>query len=145
MSISGNQGFRYDPGGGTVELFLNYPLYWRRPGRTKWRRESWNLERDKREVLTIGGSAVEEMYALIRFSNQPLDLLDMLEAGADGVDLDYYPDMGLGTNYPSQLIEPVGETLELIRDRSSRGALGEFESELRLRRTDGGNYDALFT
>lgn len=145
MAIKGNEGFRYDPGGGEVDLFLNFPLHWRRPGRSKRRWSSWNLELDKREVLVIGGGSVEEMWATIRFSDQPIALLDMLEAGADGVLLDYYPDMGLGTFYPSDLIAPVGDDLQLIRDRSSRGALGEFESEIGLRRTDGGNYDALFS
>lgn len=144
MTLKGNQGFKYDPGSGEVEVQLNFPLYWRRPARSKRRWENWSLSLTSREVLVTGDAAVDEMWALVRFADQPIELLDALEAGADGVDLDYYTDLSAGSPYPSQLIAPVGDILELIRDRSSRGALGEFETEIGLRRVDGGNFDDLF-
>lgn len=145
MAIKGNEGFRYNPGTGTVTLALNFPLYWKTPGRYKWRASSWNLEGDKREVLTLAGGAVEELHGRIRFEGQVIEVLDMLEAGADGVPLDYYPDLGLGGKYTAELVEPTAREIRMMRDQSSRGALGEYEVAIRLRRTDGGNFDNLFS
>lgn len=141
--LRGDAAFRYDVGAGTVTVALNWPLFRIRPGSVRWRRTTWSLSRRVAETLTIG-SSTPEILATVRFHTDPLELLTMLEAGADGYTLNYLPSLAAGTSYPFLLVEPTGEVLQLLRDQSARGKLGEYELELRLRRVDGGSVAGLF-
>lgn len=145
MALRGNAGFKYASPWApslTVTVPLAWPLRDPRPAKVRARFEAWSLDGSQREVLTIG-SGMPEILAEIRFADDGPDLLDMLDAGASGATLTYYPDLDqTGTNYPCLLVEPAGDRVEALRDRA-RSIRGEYEVTVRLRRTDGGTFDAL--
>lgn len=143
MPLKGDAVFRYNIGAGVVTVALNWPLFRIRPGSSRYRRTRWSLSGLVSETLVVGTST-PELHGTVRFHTDGPELLAMLQAGADGYTLDYYPSLAAGTSYPCKLLAPTGQQLELLRDASARGKLGEYELELHLRRVDGGNFDALF-
>jgi hypothetical protein len=145
MAHRGNAGFKFATPwvpSVTITLALDWPLRNPRPATVRSRWGAWSLDKTEREVLTVGAGAAE-MYAEIRFQGSGPDLLEMLDAGASGAMLTYYPDLDVtGTNYPCELVEPEGDRVEILRDQA-RSMHGEYEVTVRLRRTDGGTFDAL--
>lgn len=143
MPLRGDAGFKYDRGAGVVTHALNFPLFRMEAAKRKTRFSSFSLDGSNLEVLTIG-SGLPEITALVRFSDDPWGLLDLLEAGADGYTLTYYPSLAVpATNYPFLLVEPSATTIQLLRDASERGPI-EHAIQLRLRRVDGGDLTGLF-
>lgn len=141
-TLKGDAGFKYDPGTGTVTLALQYPLWRAGPGRFKWRRKRWSADGTVAETLVIG-SGLNEIRARLRFANNPTAILDFLESAADGVALQYFPSLAVsGTFIPCVLVEPDGNRhdLEIELDRLGNG---EYAIDVRLRRTDGGDWSAL--
>jgi len=144
MAQKGNAAFKYDAGAGTVTVGLDYPLINPVPAEVRTRYYAESMDGTAREVLEVG-SGVHEITAEIRFQEAAPDLLLALALGASGVQLDYYPDtVGSPTTfYPCQLMEPTGDRIELPRDRDRGISHSEFGITVRLRRLDGGNFDAL--
>lgn len=141
----GNAGFKYTEiiGGANITFNLAAPLRKMRPIRTETRFKVTALDNKTSEVITISGSEVEEIVGIIRYEDDPPGLLDMLNEGANGAILTYYPDLSTpGENYPAELVEPSGNNIQLELDRDF-GRLGLREVEIRLRRIDGGNFDNL--
>ena len=139
MTLRGDAGFKY--GAGPTTYAMEWPLRFLQPGETKSRYDSWSIDYEEREVLVVGSGAAE-IRAVIALENTPEDLLAMLAAGADGTSLVYWPSLAGGTSYACELVEPKGDTIALIRDRMLP-MKGRYEVTIRLRRTDGGNFDAL--
>lgn len=139
----GDARFTYDPGGGTVTVDLQWPVFGIRAGSRRRRFVTDSLDLANREVLTAG-TGVRELIGRIRFHDDAAELLDLLEAGADGVTLNYIPSVAAGTSYPCTLVSPGGDALEVLRDQSDWGDAGSTEVPIVLRRNDGGNFDAMF-
>ena len=108
MTLRGDAGFKFTPPGGSLTTHaLQWPLRNPQPATVKARWSSWSLDKTEREVLTVGDGAAE-IVAGIRFDSDAPGLLEMLEAGADGAELTYYPSLAdTGTSYPCQLVEPA--------------------------------------
>lgn len=139
----GNARLSYDPGGGTVNVDLDWPLYRITPGSARRRYVTDSVDLTTREVLVVG-NGVRELYAVVRFISNPIEVLACLEAGADGRTITYDPDTTAGgATYPFLLIEPGGDALRLLRDQSEWGAVLH-EVAIRVRRVDGGTFDGLF-
>lgn len=144
MAQKGNAAIKYDAGAGTVTVALDWPLLNPEPAEVRRRYYAESLDGTAREVLEIG-SGVHEITAEIRFQESAPDLLTALAEGASGVQLDYYPDTvgSPSTFYPCQLMEPTGDRISLPRDQDRGVSHGEFSVAVRLRRLDGGTFDAL--
>ena len=142
MAVEGAAAFKYSSGP-VVTHDLQQPLRDIEPVRRQARWEASSLDFTASEVVTVG-SGVHEIVAVLRYESDEPGLLDALEYGANGGQLDYYPDTvgSPGTFYPSKLVEPSGNEIRLLRDRDL-GPIGEHEVTIRLRREDGGTYDAL--
>lgn len=95
-------GFKYGAGPTTVNLGSRLHDLTYAAARTRYVAESDDLT--LREVVTVG-SAVKEITGTIRFHDDPDELQDMIDAGLDGTQLDYYPDIDAGTHYDCTLIE----------------------------------------
>lgn len=143
MALKGNAGFKFTPPGGSLTtLALAWPLRNLRPATFRSRFAAWSLDGTEREVLVVGDGCAE-IVADIRFGPNGAAILEMLDAGASGAALTYYPDLDVtGTNYPAHLVSPDADAVEAMRDRD-RWMRGEYEATVRLRRTDGGTFDAL--
>lgn len=146
MALKGDAAFTYDRGAGTVVVLLEIPLFRVTAAETRRRFEVWSVDGTAKEVLTVG-AGVPEIRGTIRLHDDAQELLDLLKAGADGYELTYYPSYngGLGTGYPCYMVEPSGDTLSAALDSSDLGVTGRVEVSVRLRRTDGGTFDALFS
>lgn len=142
MAVEGAAAFKYDSGP-EITHDLQQPLRDIEPARRQFRAAVASLDFTAYEVVTVG-SGVNEIRAVIRYEDDEPGLLDALEYGANGGTLNYYPDTvgSPGTFYPSVLIEPSGELIQLVRDQDL-GNRGEHQIAIRLRRIDGGTYDAL--
>lgn len=142
----------YTPAGGydsvvhmlAVPLMIN-PAWGFRATRRKRRWEAWTADGTERAVFVLG-TAVSEIGALIRFEDQPEELIELLRAGLeDNVELIYRPHGMAGDDYPCLLVavgDGAGEEITLQPDRE-RFSLGEYEVAIVLRRVDGGTFEAI--
>lgn len=90
------------------------------------------------EFVTIG-SAVYEIEAVIRYEDAPQALLDALLLGAQGMQVDYIPDVSdMLTFYPCILMAS-GDAITLEPDRDTWWD-ANYETAVRLRRNDGGTF-----
>jgi hypothetical protein len=144
MAVEGAAAFKYESGG-TQTHNLEQPLRDIQPVRRKKRYVGSSIDFSAFHVVTIG-SGVHEIVATIRYESDPSGLLDVLEHGADGGEIDYYPDTvgAPAEKYDSWLIAPGGDEIALMRD-SQLGNSDYYEVQIHLRCSDGGNYDALLT
>ena len=145
MPIKGNAGFKYTPIGGSYEhvVPLNAPLYDIAPAFVGTRYEHENLLRTSIDVVEIAGG-IEEVTCRIAYEKASWALLRMLEAGARGATLNYYPDLSVpGESYPLRLIG-AGEEIRLAPD-NQMWRWGRYERALRLRRVDGGTLGPLYS
>ncbi|MEK9505161.1 hypothetical protein [Gaopeijia maritima] len=145
MPLKGDAAFRYTPPGGSLTtVALEWPLWRKVPGRAQRRYASDSLDLTAREVLVVG-SGVDEAAGTIRFHGDAVELLDMLEAGAAGVVLTYYPSLASpGTSFPMWLIEPSADRIDLIAE-AARRSRGEWTVAIRVRATSGGSFAGLFS
>lgn len=142
----GNSGFKYTPPGGVLTtLTLAAPLRDIRAAFTRRKFIKDSLDYTVREVIVVG-AGVEEMWGTIRYDNEPDKLKAMLRHGLEGVTLTYYPNLGVpGTNYPCLLVEinnGDGDEAEITPD-TDLWFKGAYMATIRMRRTDGGNFDPL--
>lgn len=110
----------------------------------KRRWEAWNEDGTEREVF-VAGSAVSEIQALIRFENEPEDLLDLLRAGLeDNVVLTYRPyGPGAYQEYDCLLVSVGDSGVIALQPDRDRFSMGEYEVAIVLRRVDGGSFEDL--
>lgn len=109
--------------------------------------EVWNDDGTIRETFALG-TTTEEIRGRIRFDDTPDELRAMLEeARWNDVTLTYRPTGAGGPTYPTKLVSvagaPPGEIV-IVPDQS-RYVHGEYQTELILRRVDGGSFDSLLT
>ena len=142
MSIVGNAGFKYDPGTGVVTVPLNAPLYNPEPADGDVAFESTSMDTKTRKVMVVS-SDVEEIDLEIRHIDNPRDVLDMLKAGGEGIELDYYVDLAGAKTFTAELVAPKRGEAKLSRDPQTGLYPGWYRVAIRLRRTDGGNFDAI--
>lgn len=148
MALIGNAGFRYTPPGGALTTHLiQAPLREIEAAGVQRRYSAWSLDRTVREVVTVG-NGVDEIVATIRYEPNPAALKAMLRHGLNDVTLTYYPDLDdPNTSYPCKLVSIEGGGAEAdavaLRPDRHRYWLKEWEVRIRLRRVDGGTFDAL--
>lgn len=125
-----------------VPLMIN-PAWGFQATRRRRRWETWSADQTVREVFVLG-SGVSEIGALIRFEDEPEDLIELLRAGLDdGVTLTYRPYGPYGAEYDCLLVSVAdGDVITLQPDRE-RFSLGEYEVAIVLRRVDGGTFEAI--
>lgn len=111
MSIPrGNAGFEYThpTDSSTRYFFLDFPPeigpgpepeY----GRTRRRREQKAWDHSSRTVWTASDTGVETARFRFRFISYPSDFMEVLSLAADGVTMDYYPDMDLQHSFALEL------------------------------------------
>lgn len=113
MALKGNAGFKWTPPGGTETTHnLAWPLVLDSKARVRAR--TWSaFGRDYTERATVAlGAEAWEYGATVRFDTEPVELLDLLEDTADGIQLDYYPDLSESTLFETWLIE-AGNVTEI--------------------------------
>lgn len=132
------------PGGSLVTHLLATPLRDLTPTDMRSRYEWWSEDQTTREVVTIG-AGVRDLQATIRFENQPAALKTLLRhALEDDVTVTYRLAAG-GTAYPVKIVSVGGDGgIEIQPDRQ-RSIFGEYEVRIRMRRVDGGTFDALLS
>ncbi|HEX7048659.1 MAG TPA: hypothetical protein VF188_00485, partial [Longimicrobiales bacterium] len=140
MALKGNAAFRYTQDGRETWLYLNAPLYDVRPARVRTRFTEESIDRRTLNVVVVDGGA-EEITARLRFQGDPAALLDLLEAGADGETLEYFPDASLAESYPFRLMD--ASDIVAADPDPDRWWNAEYTVTLRLRRVDGGSVQAL--
>lgn len=141
MALKGNAGFRWtDPAGNTQEHPLQWPLTLDSSARMQTR--AWTaFGRDYSAQAAVSTNATAWEYrTTARFDSKPAELLDLLEDGADGVQVDYYPDLSQGDFYPCWLIE-AGSMTE-IEWEEERGT-NEYRIPITLRTKSGTFADIL--
>lgn len=127
-----------------VPLMIN-PAWGFRLTRRKRRWEAWTADSTERAVFVVG-SEVSEIGVLIRFENQPTELIELLRAGLeDNVVLTYRPHGMAGDDFPCLLVsvgDGEADQIVLQPDRQ-RFTFGEYEVAIVLRRVDGGTFEGL--
>lgn len=148
--IEGAARFTYDhpEDGETVHLLAVplSPVREIRPSTRVARYDWWAWNNVDREVVTVG-SRVWEVVATIRLEDEPVELMDMLATALDDDLTLTYQMSAEGTEYPVRVVEVLdseGGDLGIIGDRG-RYSFGEWEVQVRLRRTDGGSLAGMFT
>src|SRR5690625_958421 len=134
-SFRDNAGFRYTPPGGPLQPHrLAWPLRDVEPVRRR-RRCVWeSMDFSTRRTVSIG-EGVKEDLVTIRFEDLPEDLLEMLAHAADGVQVEYRPDLSTSAGAVQYLLildDP--SVVALHMDRGRYPSHGEYEVRLRLRR-----------
>ena len=94
-----------------------------------------SIDRSNREIITVGAS-VEEHTIIIRYDDEPQGLKEMLEAGADGTQLDYYPSLGGGTNF-SFIVITGSDQITITPDPDRHRSHGEWMATARIRMVGG--------
>jgi hypothetical protein len=148
--LKGTPRFTYThPVDGATTHLLALPLSPVReivPSHRRERHDWWAADLVNREVVTIGGG-VREVVCTIRMDNQPVELMEMLRVALeDDVTLTYERTTG-GTGFPVRVVEIMGAQGDEIPIEPARARYGggEWEVAVRLRRTDGGVLDGMFT
>lgn len=139
MPVEGDAGIKW--GGTPTTHALEQPLRDIQPGRVGLGFRVIAADMVTIEHVTVA-SGVHEITGVLRYEDSASGLLDALEAGAKGEVFQYWDSLGSGPAYPSALIEPTLDEIRLLRDRQL-GNSKFYEVAIRLRRTDGGNYNAL--
>lgn len=140
MALKGDAAFEWD----SLQLALEAPLRDISAVENIRRFVHTSADRTTRNVVTIG-SGVDEIEATIRFELDVTLLKAMLEAGLNDTTLTYWPSLGGSSDtYPCKLVSVNGseEHAQLLPDRDMWWDR-RFECRVRLRRTDGGTFDAL--
>jgi hypothetical protein len=148
--VKGSATLTYTPTGGTeTEHLLAVPLSPVRDLVPSLRRRRWDWWADdlrSREVVSLE-SDVSEVVATIRLDDEPVELLALIQDALENdLTLTYTP-VTSGEDFPVRIVEVVGadgDEVVLTPDRDRYG-FGEWEVTLRLRRTDGGTLDGVFT
>lgn len=140
MPIRGNAGWKYTPPGGSLTTVqMNAPLQDVTPS-ARVRAYAWDSEDfTEREVVTTG-TGVREISARIPLHEDADELLEMLRHGVSGVVLSYFPDLGIGENYPCVLTEPA-DVPTLSRDQPA--PYGFWTGTVRLRHASGGDFGGI--
>ncbi|MFW6031006.1 MAG: hypothetical protein ACOC9T_00315 [Myxococcota bacterium] len=144
--LFGSAAITFTPPGESEEThLLGAKLIELEPMDTGERDDWWSVDRENREVVTVG-DGVSELIATIRYDDEPGELKRMLRlALRHNLTLIYEPEIG-GTSYPVKLVAVVGATSSdrtpISPDRDRR-RLGEYEARIHVRRIDGGNLDDL--
>lgn len=113
MALKGNAALRWTPPGGTETTHeLAWPLVLEPKARVRTR--AWRaFGRDFSEQAAVSlDHTAWEYRATIRFDDEPAELLDVLEDGADGIEIKYYPDLNEGDFFSTWLIE-AGQVQEI--------------------------------
>lgn len=139
---------RYTPEDGSETTHqLTIPIWRLRPARRKRRFSARSVTRDNDFVWSLG-SGVHELTAEVRFDEDPADLLDLLEAGADGrkITLDSdLSDTSTNTNFPSRVINIENKArIRPEEDRVAHQGTGNYRVELTLRHDSTGTYQGIF-
>jgi hypothetical protein len=147
--LEGAARFRYTPEGGSEIVHLLAvplsPVRDIRPSSRVARYDWWAWNNIDRETVTVG-SRVPELVVTIRLDDDPVGLLAMLEAALDDDLTLVYQLTASGTEFPVRVVEVMdsqGGDLGIVGDRGRFG-FGEWEVQVRLRRTDGGSLDGIF-
>ena len=141
MAIEGDACITYDSP--LVTHNLQQPMVNIEPVRRGVRASATAIDQVTIETVVVT-SGVNEILGTFRYETDPKSLLDALEFGADGGTITYKESCASGPSFPCAVIEPSGNEIKLLRD-SQLGHLDEYEVRVRLRRTDGGNFDSLLT
>lgn len=126
--------------GGAQTYTLRQPLSGVTPGLRwggQWVAES--LDGSVREVLTIAGSEIYLIEGMIRYEDQPGDLVAMILAGQKGITLNYYPDTTgqPGVFVACNLVAPApGREWRASLERTGPVAPREKALQITLQRTD---------
>lgn len=137
--LLGNDTISYPKRDGTTGVYLlRVPFQTVEPAKRNRRYVSESVDYVNREVIRVG-EGVSEIKAVITYADEPATLLEMLQSGADGNQLIVTRD---GISYPSMLIEPSGDLIELAREARAN-PYKEFTVEVVLRHATGGSYFAL--
>lgn len=126
---NGDPGFKYLPGPITHKLAQK--LIFNETYKVKARFSADSLDRANRETITIG-TAVEEHMITIRYDNEPGSLKDLLEAGADGTQIDYYPSIAGGTNF-SMIVLTQKHDIVVLQDPDRHISSGEWMATVHVR------------
>lgn len=146
--FEGSARLTYTPAGGSeTTILLAVKLGIMReftPSRVVSTYDWWTEDNLERKVVTIG-TGVREVVFGIRFDNEPVSIMAMLEdAMVNNTTITYTP-VESGNTYPHKVVEiigsPIGSTT-IQQDRQRWGA-GEWEVMWRARRVDGGSFDLL--
>lgn len=100
------------------------------------------LDQRTRDVVALEGGAYEA-DGHIRFDDEPEALLAMLVFGANGGELDYYPDLQASTFVTLQIVN-FGDVVPIEPDADRHG-FGEWQVSVRVRRMDGDSIAELYT
>lgn len=159
--IQGDAGFTYNPtAGSTKSVRLNLPLHLSpggiEVGHRKWREVAEPLDLNAtREVYVVEGSAgdgrSDEIRATIRFVENPIQILDLLDHLADGEQAEYTTNIGsTSVNTRTMELTEIENVNQLQPEGSRRKAVGaggndrkEFEVDVGLRATTDGALDDL--
>ncbi len=148
--LSGEARFTYTPQGGSEIVHLLAvplsPVRELRPSSRVARYDWWAWNNVDREIVTVG-DRVPEVVATIRLDDEPVELMAMLETALDDDTTLVYQLTESGAEFPVRVVEVMdsqGGDLGIIGDRGRFGA-GEWEVQVRLRRTDGGSLAGIFT
>ena len=147
MTLKGDAGFKYTlPGPVTVTVPLEMPLRAIHTLDRGVRFEQWNILGSARDVIEVAGSRIREIWAAVRFHRDLAALQDLVYYGLNDTALSYFPSLAVpGTSFPCKLVAvatATGDAVEFPLD-SARFAFAEFELRFRLRRVDGGTFNAL--
>jgi hypothetical protein len=98
----------------------------------------WSADRTTSRRVAIG-SGVSDLAALVRFDGSPQSLHDFIQAGRRGASIEYFPSLAEPwLSFPCELVEASP-----IRSDASFWHARRFESDVVLRRVDGGSWQAL--
>lgn len=125
------------PSAATVTHTLAYPFLELERVEVQPRFVFESADLSARHIVTIG-AGVQDLWATIRFENEPDELLTLLRAGLhEGATLTYRP-AASGPEYECTLVDVEGGEVALRPDRVRHG-YGEWECRIRLR----GDFDGL--
>lgn len=137
-------GFTWTDAAGSHDLELRRPLMRVEPA---IRRATWSTETIAGALQTLKSpAAASEISGEIRFAAAVQALLDMLSSRI-GDEVTYYEERGGSTEmFPCLLVDvELGGDGEVgLSPDPARFAHGEYAASVRLRRVDGGTWEALF-